>query len=367
MSYTFELNNERRDANFVSGKINGKSAVVEIFSAMTEGKDLSRFGKKADVAANYIMELNSKAVAGDMMAVSELNELRRFAMEPVLLQEMKLLGIFGTYKNIGFNESCEIEIPEIVTLGANIQAFGEDVQFPKMRKRRMPIATTTISAGHAVDYRKAAIGDMSDENMLKEQVLVQMRNLASKYVLDKVYNAIKAATGVKYFCEDAGLTKTNVDKVLADVRRWGRPTVTGDYALLSQFNGWAGYQGTVPAVSGISQKVMDEIHETGLMGMYNGAVLSEMVNPYELTKMNAAGDNFDTMLPAGLGFVIPAGAQSPIHTITRGGLTSMSGNDVTTGELISRFDLEIGALVVPGKEHCVGLIHDTNLDDLVTV
>ena len=26
MSYTMELNNERKDANFVSGKINGKSA-----------------------------------------------------------------------------------------------------------------------------------------------------------------------------------------------------------------------------------------------------------------------------------------------------------------------------------------------------
>ena len=32
--YTFELNNERRDANFVSGKVNGKSAVVDIFSEM---------------------------------------------------------------------------------------------------------------------------------------------------------------------------------------------------------------------------------------------------------------------------------------------------------------------------------------------
>ena len=39
MSYTFELNNERRDANFVSGKINGKSADVEIFSALANGKD----------------------------------------------------------------------------------------------------------------------------------------------------------------------------------------------------------------------------------------------------------------------------------------------------------------------------------------
>ena len=44
MSYTFELNNERKDSNNVSGKVNAKSPVVEIFSAMANGKDLSRFG-----------------------------------------------------------------------------------------------------------------------------------------------------------------------------------------------------------------------------------------------------------------------------------------------------------------------------------
>ena len=96
MSYTFELNNERRDANFVSGKINGKSAVVEIFSAMANGKDLAPFGKKADVAANYIMELNSKAASNDPVAISELNEIRRFAMQPILMQEIKLLSSYGS-------------------------------------------------------------------------------------------------------------------------------------------------------------------------------------------------------------------------------------------------------------------------------
>lgn len=48
MSYTFELNNERKDANNVSGKIKANSPVVEVFSAMTNGQDLSKFGKKAD-------------------------------------------------------------------------------------------------------------------------------------------------------------------------------------------------------------------------------------------------------------------------------------------------------------------------------
>ena len=86
--YTFELNNERKDANFASGRVSTKSPVVEIFSAMRDGKDLARFGKKADQAANYIKELNSKASAGDLSAVSELNEIRRFAMEPVLMKNM---------------------------------------------------------------------------------------------------------------------------------------------------------------------------------------------------------------------------------------------------------------------------------------
>ena len=111
---------------------------------------------------------------------------------------------------------------------------------------------------------------------------------------------------------------------------------------------------------------MDEIHNTGLIGMYNGAVLSEIPNPYDLSAMNAAGDNFATMLDTGLGFVMPAGGQSPIYTVTRGGLTSCHGLDVTTGTEMTRFDLEVGALVVPGQEYKVAMIHDTNLDDLAT-
>lgn len=364
MSYTFELNNERKDANFVSGKVNGKSPVVEIFSAMVNGKELSPYGKKADIAAKYIMDLNSKAATGDATSISELNEIRRFVMQPVLLQEIKLLSIFGNYQNIGYNESCEVEIPTYANVRADEQALGQDVTFPVIRKKRYPIATTTISGGYAVDYRKAALGDMTDENEMQEQVRIQIRNKAAKYVVETVYNAIKNATGVKYFFEGAGLTKTGVDGVLAKVRRFGKPTVTGDYALISQFNGFAGYEGVTPAINGISRTIMDEIHQTGLMGMYNGAILSELPNPYDLTKLNVDGDNFDTMLPAGLGFVIPAGGSSPIYTVTRGGLTSFSGNDVTSGTMLTRFDMECGCLVAEGREYEIGLISDTNLSTI---
>ena len=102
---------------------------------------------------------------------------------------------------------------------------------------------------------------MSDENELQEQVRVQIRNKAAKYVVETIYNAIKNAKGVKYFIEDSGLTKTDVDKVISDVRRFGKPTISGDYALISQFNGFAGYTGVTPTINGISEAVMKEIHD----------------------------------------------------------------------------------------------------------
>lgn len=365
MSYTIELNNERKDSSFIKQNIRAKSPVAEVFSAMVEGRDLAPLGKKADTAAKWVMEQNSKAANGDIVAAAELNALRRVVIEPVLMQEIKLLSVFGNYTPLAWDDSCEIEIPEFANVQANIQAAGQDVTFPVIRKKRVPISTVTISGGYAVDYRKAAYGDMSKENELQEQVRVQIRNKAAKYIIETVYAAIKNATGVKYFFEGAGLTKTGVDDVLTKVRRFGKPTIIGDYALISQFNDFAGFVGNTPTVSGISEAVMKEIHDTGLMGMYNGSVLSEIPNPYDLTTLDKTGKNFDTVLPQGLGFIIPTGnGASPVHNVTRGGLSSFTGNDVTTGTQLSRFDLEVGTLIVPGQEYKLATIHDTNLDSL---
>lgn len=369
MSYTFELNNERRDADYTNGMLNKKSPVVEIFSAMRDGKEISSVhlskAGDADKCAKYIMALSDKASKNDMRAVSELNEIRRISMEPTIIQEIKLLSIFGNYTKIGYNESCEVEIPVYTNIKPERQALKQDVTFPVIRKKRVPIATTTISGGYAVDYRKAAFGDMTDENELKDQVCVQIRNNATKYVVETVYNSVKDATGIKYFFEGDGLTKTGVDGVITSIRRHGgRPTIAGDYSLVSQFNGFVGYEGVTPKVQGIPDSIMEEINRTGLIGMYNGSVVTEITNPYNLYELNDDKTDFETLLPAGLGFVMPTGVNSPIHTATRGGLTSFSGNSVTTGDILSRFDLEVGAIVAPGREYTIGLIHDKRLDDL---
>lgn len=366
MNTTYELNNLRKDADMFSGKFTKNSPVVEIFSAMVNGEEVSKFGAKADKAVEYIKELGSRSEMGDPVAISELNTLRRFVIEGPLMQEMKLLGIFGSYQNVGFDETIEREIHTHSGERSRLQAANGDVVFPVITKERYTVPTFTVSGGYAVDYRRVALGDMSKENEGLNQVKIDIRNRALAAIVDRVYKAIKAATGVKYMCEDAGLTKTNVDNLLANIRRIGKPTVIGDYALLSQFTPWAGYVGTVAnnTITGVSEKVMNELMQNGLMGMYNGAVLAEMPNPYDYMRLNEAGDNFETMLPAGLGFVVPSGGRSPIATWTRGGLTSFTGNNVHNGMHEMRLDLEVAVDVAKGHEYEVGLLYDTQIGGL---
>jgi DNA-binding phage protein len=369
MNNTFELNNLRKDTDSFNGKFTKQSPVVEIFSAMVNGQELSKWGKRADKAVGYIKELNSRADNGDFGAIAELNTLRRFIIEPALMEEIKLLGVFGTYKALGFDETVEREVYTHVGEKSREQAANGDVVFPTIVKETYQVPTFLVSGGFEVDYRRAALGDMSKENEGMNRVRIDIRNRAALAVINKIYKAIVATEGVKYAAEDAGLTKTSLDRVLTSVRRFGKPTFTGDFALLSQVTPFAGYVGAINSntITGISEKMMNEIAENGLLGMYNGTVLSEMPNAYNLNVITGTGDtkNFAPLLPAGLGFVIPTGVNSPIATWTRGGLTSFTGNDVKTGKIMTRFDLECAADISKGHEHEVGIIHDTNLSDLV--
>ena len=366
MNTTYELNNLRKDNDYLNREIRKGSVVSEVFSAMVNGKDVGTI-KGADKAVKYIKNLGERAENGDYTAVAELNSLRRIEIETPLLQEIQLLSIFGSYQQVGFDETIEREIYHHVGERSREQANGGDVVFPAIYKEVYPVPTFTVSGGYAVDYRRVALGDMTKENQGMEQVRIDIMNKAKRAIIKKVYTSIHNATGVKYIHEHAGLTKTGMDTVIGKIRRFGRPTVIGDYAILTQFTPWAGYAANV-AVGGstanilnVSEKVMNEIQQNGILGMYNGAILAEMTNPYDETQLNAAGTDFETMLPQGLGFVVPTGGDSPIATYSRGGLTSFTGNNVKNGRIETRFDLEVGCDVAKGQEYKIGMFLDENL------
>ena len=361
---TFEMNSIRNDRNFCNEKINKKSPVVEIFSRMVKGKDLQGFDKSiADRSVKFIKGLAEKAKNGDLSSACELNNIRRIVIEPEIMEEIKLLSFFGSYKNLAYGESVEMDVYSYEGEKSRVQALNGDVVFPAIIRKKYPITSEVISGGFACDYRAVSLGDMKHENECMEQIRVDIRNKATKYVIEKVYQRIKDATGIKYAVEAAGITKTALDNVIKNIRRFGKVSLVGDYSVVSQINDFAPFSSTNPNFTGLSDVAMDEIRKTGLLNFYNGCAVLEMPNAFDVTHIveGNSGTNFKTILPEGLLFVIPNGVNSPIQSFTRGGLTSFTGNDVATGQILSRFDLEIATDVAQGQEYKIGIIKDSNL------
>ena len=78
MDMTFEINNVRRDSDVaLTNEIKPNSPIVEIFSALTDGKDTSKYGKKTDAVVNRLKELGTGIANGDAKSLAELNTINR--------------------------------------------------------------------------------------------------------------------------------------------------------------------------------------------------------------------------------------------------------------------------------------------------
>lgn len=360
--YEINMKNIERDVDTL--RITKRSPIVEVFSALVQGEKPSVKGEVIDASVKTIKEMCSKAIDGDPVARSEINTIIRFAIEPKLLERIKLFSFMGTYHTVGYHEAVMVKTYNYESVDSRFQASSSDVPFAALNYKEYPIGTQTISGGFAVDYRELQSGNF-DGNIGEgiNQVQTDMFNKCVYFVTKVLHDGIKNATGVKHFHEANGIVKTSVDDMLKTMRRYGKVNMCGDYSTISAFNDFMGYKTfgdtTIPFGSNV---VADEIRKTGLVSYYNGAFITELPNGINFTKLNKEGNDFELYLPQGLLFFIPQGSISPLQIFQRGGLTSMVGDDIVTRQHLTRFDMEIGADVARGMEHWIGLVSDLNYD-----
>ena len=360
----YEVNMANAVLDAENGRIKKNSPVSEVFSALVHGQRPEVDSKVLDKSVETIKEIASKAATGDPVARTEINTLVKYAVEPRLLQAIRLFGFMGSFKSIGFNETAVIRTRKYDSIDARFQANSSDVPFAAYSYKEYPIPTVTISSGFSVDYREIYTGNF--DGTVAEgigQVQTDMQNKAVYYVTSVLYEALKNATGIVHFAESDGITQTAVDEMLKVMRRYGRVNICGDYSVVSQLNDFSGYltvgSNTIPYGA---DAVADEIRKTGLISYYKGAYVTELPNAINWNKLNSDGTEYDLYMPQGLLFFIPQGQLAPLQIVQRGGIQTMTGDDIVTRQHMTRFDLEIGAAVAEGMEDQIGLISDTNYE-----
>lgn len=359
MEYTFELNNAQRDQVVIKDQAKFKK-FVEICSALLSGNDADKFGKEKDHAVATLKALGNRSNNGDSKARAEINEIVKFIVQPKLLESMKVLSFMGNYHEIGYNEQAMVKTYTYEGLDARTQASGGDVTFAAKNWKQYPVVTHTISSGMVVDYRELESGNFAGTTAEEVgQIQIDMNNKAIAFAMDTIYNALKNNTDyVSFFAEYSDTpTQTAVDDMIAKMRRMGRVNIIGDFSVLSTICDWNGYktvgESTVPFFSAAQ---VDEMARVGLNGFYKGAALVELPNPYNYMKPLADKSAFETYYNPDRIYFTAQGNASPVNIFRRGGLTSMSGNDVETGVMKTRYDIEIGADVVKGREFEIGML-----------
>lgn len=350
-----EMTNSRKDK--VVSELNSQSPIVKAYSAMVNGQSIDSIkdgeGKPVgNKCRNYIKELNAKAEGGDTSAISELNAIRTLVVSPLVLEEIKLLGFFGDFEQLGYGEDIKRKVTK-QSINTRGQALNGDVPFSFNYEDEYGVPSTSLAAGYEVDYRKAQYGDMSSENTLIQNIQTDMMNKAKAYAFDKVINAVTNAN-IKNIV--LGVTRQGVQNVINNARPFGRVTLVGDTSAVTKLNTIATYADAqaTPYIN-ISQEAMNEIKNNGYVSSIMGALVYGMDNAYDLSSVNA-NNWFDKIMDDRYIYVVPNGMASPIKLWTRGGLTSFTANDATTGKILTRYDLEVAADIAKGEEYKIGLI-----------
>lgn len=354
-----ELNNVRKSECAVSNEAQMRR-VAEICSALFSGADISKYGKEVDGVVKQLAKLGEGALADDARAKAEINTVVKYIVQPNLLKAMEVFSFLGNYHRIAYNEQPVVKTYNYEGIDARIQASSGDVAFGERVWKEYPITTKTISSGMAINYRDLASGNF-DGSMAEEisQVQIDMENKAVAYVLGILYDGIKNNTdNVKFYATYADTpTQTAVDGMINKMRKLGKVNVAGDFSALSVISDWNGYKTvsdkTIPF---FTEGQVNEIAQTGLNGWYKGAALIEIPNPYNLTKPLADNSAFETYYDTDKLFFTVSGATSPFNIFRRGGISTMTGNDVKTGTVMTRFDIEIGADLTKGREYEIGLL-----------
>lgn len=359
----FELNttNHKKD---IATKVTKDSPVVEVFSALSGGKNPATTGKKLDNCVNGLKDMASRALEGDRAGISELNAVVKYTLEPRLTQAINLFDFIGTFKKIPWDEAPYVTNYKYETSGARFQASSGDVPFGYHTFSSYPIATQTISSGFAFNYREILNGNFQGsvaEGMA--EVVTDMQNKAVYYVLAKLYQGLKDANGVKHFAESAGIVQTAVDAMVKSMRRYGKINITGDYAVVSQLNDFAGFKtmdGNTYSFG--ADAIAEQIMMNGALNYYNGSNVVELPNTIDYSRMNKDGTEYASYMPEGMLFFIPQGKKSPLQIFQRGDLATMTADDIVTRTNLTRFDIEVGAELVKGREDEIGLLVDTNYE-----
>lgn len=254
-------------------------------------------------------------------------------------------------KRVGYGEKAAFRT-KLEGITAFIQAKGGTPARSKIAHKQVTLDTIAVSARPVINMYELKTGRVQMADLIRD-ASYEMHTKQIQYI-QQVLNAAATSWASPFYGTGSGIVKSVLNPQIQHWMRTGAVTLLGDIAIVSKLADETGFT----AVAGTQQyapSIIDEVIKTGVIGVYYGAKVVNLVNPY-------LSDNVTPVIDTKRLYILPSAASvdmRPLKVLYEGDVQSTESTNIDDLAYEIRLDQFFGAGIVTGKTPAMSVYVDS--------
>ena len=255
-------------------------------------------------------------------------------------------------KRVGYGEKAAFRT-KLEGVTAFIQAKGATPARSKIAHKQVTLDTIAVSARPVINVYELRTGRVQMADLIRD-ASYEMHVKQIQYI-QQVLNAAATNWESPFYATGSGIVKTALNPQIQHWMRTGAVTVLGDIAIISKLADQTGFTAAT-STQQFAPSIIEEVIRTGVVGVYYGAKVVNLVNPY-------LSDNVTPIIDTKRLYILPSAASvdmRPLKVLYEGDVQSTESTNIDDLAYEVRLDQWFGAGVVTGKTPAMSVYVDSS-------
>ncbi len=255
-------------------------------------------------------------------------------------------------KRVGYGEKAAFRT-KLEGVTAFIQAKGATPARSKIAHKQVTLDTVAVSARPVINVYELRTGRVQMADLIRD-ASYEMHVKQIQYI-QQVLNAAASSWTAPFYATGSGIVKTALNPQIQHWMRTGAVALLGDIAIISKLADQTGFTAAT-STQQFSPSIIDEVIHTGVIGVYYGAKVINLVNPY-------LSDNMTPVIDTKRLYILPSAASAdmrPLKVLYEGDVQSTESTNIDDLAYEVRLDQWFGAGVVTGKTPAMSVYVDSS-------
>lgn len=320
---------------------------VEVFSAL-HMKEIKSTETEVMEARQAIKELASNPNPNNRY---EIAQLLAFVVNDIINQKTNYLELFADVKRTSQGEKAMFKSKK-AGIEAFLQAKNGTTQRSRILNAYTDIDTIEVSARPYVNLYELASGKVNFDECINDAA-DEMEKKMVQEIESTLYAAFDDYSSPSY-ASGSGIIAATIDPMIRAMQRLGNVVMIGDVACITKFADLTGFT-TVTGTKAFTDDIMNEQNQNGYIGMYKGASIVKLNNPF------ARGSLTSTVLRQDLIYIVPQGVESPLKVVLEGEVESMDATNINDNTMEVCLRKYFGSAVIYGANPYIAVYEDEAL------